>query len=100
MFRDNHTVITVPESPMFNAPEAVEVTVPRLSLVKEAGRQYAKNGMIEAALMEQICACIVRELQAQGLTQLQSAELERQAYAVNDTVADGDLRNGHILLGV
>ena len=54
----------------------------------------------KAALMEQICACIVRELQAQGLTQLQSAELERQAYAVNDTVADGDLRNGHILLGV
>ena len=54
----------------------------------------------KAALMEQICACIARELQEQGLTQLQSAELERQAYAVNDTVADGDLRNGHILLGV
>jgi len=61
MFRDNHTVITVPESPMFNAPEAVEVTVPRLSLVKEAGRQYAKNGMIEAALMEQITSPMIPE---------------------------------------
>ena len=61
MFRDSHTVITVPESPMFNAPEAVEVTVPRLSLVKEAGRQYAKNGMIEAALMEQITSPMIPE---------------------------------------
>lgn len=59
-----------------------------------------KEAEEKTALMEQICACIVRELQAQGLTRLQSAELERQAYAVNDTVADGELRNGHILLGV
>ena len=47
MFPCNHTIITVPESPMFNASEAAVVTVPRLELVKEAGRQYAKVGMIE-----------------------------------------------------
>jgi len=35
--------------------------VPRLSLVKEAGRQYAKNGMIEAALMEQITSPMIPE---------------------------------------
>ena len=74
MFRDNHTVITVPESPMFNAPEAVEVTVPRLSLVKEAGRQYAKNGMIEAALMEQITSPMIpEEIYAQIVNGGQSA---------------------------
>ena len=31
------TIITVPESPMFNAPEAAIVTVPRLAKVREAG---------------------------------------------------------------
>lgn len=33
MFPSRHTIITVPESPMFNAPEAAVVTVPRLELV-------------------------------------------------------------------
>lgn len=28
MFPTGHTIITVPESPMFNAPEAAVVTVP------------------------------------------------------------------------
>ena len=43
-FPANHTIITIPESPMFNAPEAVVVTKPRLELVRRAGRQYAENG--------------------------------------------------------
>lgn len=47
MFPCNHTVITVPESPMFHVPEASEVTVPRLALVRQAGRQYAENGSID-----------------------------------------------------
>ena len=37
MFPNNHNIIIVPESPMFNAPEAAEVTVPRFELVKQAG---------------------------------------------------------------
>ncbi|MBQ7203751.1 MAG: flavodoxin family protein [Eubacterium sp.] len=53
-FPSNHTVITVPESPMFNAPEADIVTKPRLELVKRAGEQFAKNGEIEAALLSEI----------------------------------------------
>ena len=36
-----HTIITVPESPMFNAPEAAVVTVPRLELIKQAGHRAA-----------------------------------------------------------
>ena len=61
LFPRNHTVITVPESPMFNAPEAAVVTVPRLELVSEAGRQYAKTGAIEVALLKQIGSPMIPE---------------------------------------
>lgn len=61
MFPSNHTILTVPESPMFNAPEAAVVTVPRLGLVKEAGRQYAKIGAIDAGLLAQIGSPMIPE---------------------------------------
>lgn len=61
MFRRNHTVITVPESPMFNVPEAAVVTMPRLELVKEAGRQYAENGAIDVELLAQIGSPMIPE---------------------------------------
>lgn len=61
MFPTGHTVITVPESPMFNAPEAAMVTVPRLELVKEAGRQYAKTGAIDPSVLAQIGAPMIPE---------------------------------------
>lgn len=61
MFPGNHTIITVPESPMFNAPEAAVVTVPRLELVKEAGRQYAKTGAIDPSMLAQIGAPMIPE---------------------------------------
>ena len=61
MFPGNHTVITVPESPMFNAPEAAMVTVPRLELVKEAGRQYAKTGAIDPSVLAQIGSPMIPE---------------------------------------
>lgn len=61
MFRCNHTIITVPESPMFNAPEAAVVTMPRLELVKEGGRQYAKAGTIDAGLLAQIGSPMIPE---------------------------------------
>lgn len=56
-----HTIIAVPESPMFNAPEAAEVTVPRLELVKQAGRQYAETGEIDEKLLAEICSPILPE---------------------------------------
>lgn len=61
LFPNHHTILTVPESPMFNAPEAAVVTVPRLELVEEAGRQYAKNGEITEELLEQICSPMIPE---------------------------------------
>ena len=61
MFPNGQTIITVPESPMFNAPEAVSVTAPRLDKVREAGRQYAEKGEIDEALMAEICSPMIPE---------------------------------------
>ena len=63
LFPCDHTIITVPESPMFNAPEAAVVTGPRLELVKEAGRQYAKTGRIDPDLLSAICSPMIPEAQ-------------------------------------
>ena len=62
-FPGNHTIFTVPESPMFNAPEAAVVTEPRLTLVRQAGKQYAETGEIDAALLEEICSPMIPEEQ-------------------------------------
>ena len=62
-FPGNHTILTVPESPMFNAPEAAVVTEPRLALVRQAGQQYAESGEIEAALLDEICSPMIPEEQ-------------------------------------
>lgn len=60
-FPNNHTILTVPESPMFNAPEAAPVTVPRLALVRQAGKQYAETGEIAPELMAAICSPMIPE---------------------------------------
>lgn len=62
-FPGNHTIITVPESPMFNAPEAVVVTGPRLALVRQAGAQYARTEKIYASLLKEICSPMIPEEQ-------------------------------------
>lgn len=61
LFPQNHTILTVPESPMFSAPEAAAVTAPRLALVKQAGRQYAETGEIDAALLTEIGTPMIPE---------------------------------------
>lgn len=60
-FPRNHTVITVPESPMFNVLEAELVTKPRLDLIRQAGNQYAKTGKIESELMAKIASPMIPE---------------------------------------
>lgn len=60
-FPCDHTMITIPESPMFNAPKAAEVTVPRLARVKEAGKQYAEKGAIDETLLAEICSPMIPE---------------------------------------
>ena len=61
MFPENHTIITIPESPMFNVPSADVVTKPRLELVRQAGLQYAKAGEINSALLAQIQGPMIPE---------------------------------------
>ena len=61
LFPSGHTILTVPESPMFSAPEAAVVTVPRLALVRKAGRQYAETGRIGEALLAQIGTPMIPE---------------------------------------
>ena len=61
MFPEDHTIITIPESPMFNAPTAEVVTKPRLALIRQAGSQYAKEGGIDASLLAQIQAPMIPE---------------------------------------
>ena len=62
-FPGDHTILTVPESPMFNAPEAAVVTGPRLELVERAGTQYALTGSIDEALLEEIGTPMIPEEQ-------------------------------------
>ena len=63
LFPEGHTILTVPESPMFNVPQAAVVTESRLALLKEAGRQYAETGTIEAGLLQQISSPMIPEEQ-------------------------------------
>lgn len=60
-FPERHTIITISESPMFNVPEAEGVTKPRLELIRQAGRQYAKDGEIQAELMSEIISPMIPE---------------------------------------
>lgn len=59
MFGPDALAITVPEAPMFNAPEAASVTGPYLELVKQAGREYAENGAITAGTMEKLAVPMI-----------------------------------------
>ena len=61
LFPNNHSIITIPESPMFNVPQVDVVTKPRLELVKQAGRQYCETGMIEGKLLETISSPMIPE---------------------------------------
>lgn len=63
LFRRDSTIITVPECPMFSAPEAAVVTEPRLALVRQAGKQYAEKGSIDEALLQEICSPMIPEEQ-------------------------------------
>ena len=71
----------------------------RLEYLLTSGNSPAEAGK-KAALMEEISAELAARLRAQGLSVLEGAELERHAYAVNDSVRDSGLRNLSILAAV
>ena len=61
LFPEDHTIITISENPMFNVPEAAPVTVPRLDLVMEAGKQYAEKFCISEEILEEIRTPMIPE---------------------------------------
>ena len=46
---------------MMGAPEAEEVTAPRLALVRQAGKIYAETGAIDISLLDEICSPMIPE---------------------------------------
>ena len=54
----------------------------------------------KSEMIATVCEMIADELQRQQLTNCAATEMERQAYAVNDRIADGQIRNLHILSAV
>ena len=61
MFGPGSTILTVPESPLFNIAEAKPVTEPYLALVRQAGREYAKTGEISAETREKLGVPMIPE---------------------------------------
>ena len=61
MFPNRHTIVTVPESPLFSVPQLASVTAPRLALVKKAGEQYAREEKIDASLLAEIGSPMIPE---------------------------------------
>ena len=51
-------------------------------------------------LVEETAKAVCEALRAQGLSALPGSELEAQAYAVNDGIMDGEIRNLHVLAAV
>ena len=51
-------------------------------------------------VIESVCKKVAEELARQELTKLSTAELEPQAYAVNDKITDPEIRNLNVLYGV
>ena len=60
----------------------------------------AESAKTKMALIEQICAAVRAELRAQGLSDAQGEDLERHAYAVNDTIKNSELRTLHVLAAI
>lgn len=66
-----------------------------LTTDNEPATAESKYGMIE-----DVSADVIDELMNQGLTKAICGDLEKHAYSVNDSIADGDIRNLHILAAV
>ena len=61
MFGADSLILTVPEAPMFNAPEAASVAKPFLETVRQAGRAYASDGTVDAENMAKLTVPMIPE---------------------------------------
>ena len=80
--------------------------LPKLSLLAETmeyllttdnGGELAESKYM---MIEDTAADVIDELQTQGLTKAICGDLEKHAYSVNDSIADAQIRNLHILCAV
>ena len=60
----------------------------------------AETAAQKESVVEAVALAIIAALQERALTPLGDSELEKHAYAVNNTIEDGNVRNLHILYGV
>jgi hypothetical protein len=80
--------------------------LPRLSALAEPLEHLISsgNGAAEvkekAATVEAVCTAVADALRDDGLIIAAGNDMERHAYAVNDRIADGEIRNLHLLYGV
>lgn len=61
LFPHDPLILTVSESPMFNAPEARAVTEPRLALARQAGKAFAETGAVPEELLAEIGSPMIPE---------------------------------------
>ena len=79
--------------------------LPRLSELYEPLEYLISSGNGEEAerkqsIIEDVCARVIAELRAQGLSDATGEDIEMHAYSVNDKISDGGVRNLHILYAV
>ncbi|MBR2716846.1 MAG: DUF4037 domain-containing protein [Oscillospiraceae bacterium] len=79
-------------------PRLGELASPLETLISTGNGDRAAEE--KTARMEEIADKLCALLAEQGLSGAPGRELEAQAYAVNDGIGDGELRNLHILAGV
>lgn len=80
--------------------------LPKLSLLAETmeyllttdnGEELAESKL---DMIEDAASDVIDELQMQGLSKAICGDLEKHAYSVNDAIADGEIRNLHVLAAV
>ncbi len=80
--------------------------LPKLSLLAETMEYLLSTDNTDELaeskydMIEDAASDIIEELQRQDLTKAICGDLEKHAYSVNDGIADGDLRNLHILAAI
>ena len=60
-YPERRTIITVPESPMTNIPQAKQFVAPRLQEIKAAGAEYAKTFTLSEQTLKTICSPMIPE---------------------------------------
>ena len=60
-FPHNSTIVTVPETPMFNIPQAQPFTAPRLAQFRKAGAEYANGLALSKETLKEITSPMIPE---------------------------------------